>query len=519
MSYKKSNTNGQATMANSEPIVLASDQSPVTVTGPLTDVQIRATALPVSGSVAISTNAEIGTVTETAPATDIASSGLNGRLQRVAQRITSLITALGSPFQAGASIANTAFIANAGTNLNTSALNLEATQALIKAKTDNIPPLGQALAAASIPVVLTAAQIATLTPQINALTDGQLRATPVPVSGTVTANLGTVAGLALDSTVAKDGTDITTPSPAMPAGGVGIRGWLSAIWTKLNASLAVTGTFWQATQPVSLATNTPDVTDRAARLLGVVASVTTITNALPTGTNTIGAVNIAAAQTLATVTAVTAITNALPVGANVIGKTSIDQTTPGTTNLVALTAETTKVIGTVNVSQKQTYQASTIIPLVAAVTINVPFFNIIGSATKTVTVKRIVVSGMTLTAVGYFTINVEKLSTASSAGTSTTLVATALDTNNAAVTAVVKAYTAAPTKGTLVGTLRSWRALWQATTTAAAGITDYYHFDFGDVSGSGGVVLRGVAQELALTFPVVLASAGTLSISVEWTEE
>lgn len=30
----------------------------------------------------------------------------------------------------------------------------------------------------------------------------------------------------------------------------------------------VTGTFWQATQPVSLATNTPDVTDRAARLLG-----------------------------------------------------------------------------------------------------------------------------------------------------------------------------------------------------------------------------------------------------------
>jgi hypothetical protein len=34
-------------------------------------------------------------------------------------------TTLGSPFQAGASIANTAFIANAGTNLNTSALALE----------------------------------------------------------------------------------------------------------------------------------------------------------------------------------------------------------------------------------------------------------------------------------------------------------------------------------------------------------------------------------------------------------
>jgi hypothetical protein len=36
------------------------------------------------------------------------------------------------------------------------------------------------------------------------------------------------------------------------------------------ATQPVSGTFFQATQPVSLATNTPDVTDRAARLLGVV---------------------------------------------------------------------------------------------------------------------------------------------------------------------------------------------------------------------------------------------------------
>lgn len=37
------------------------------------------------------TNTEIGVVTETAPATDTASSGLNGRLQRIAQRLTSLL--------------------------------------------------------------------------------------------------------------------------------------------------------------------------------------------------------------------------------------------------------------------------------------------------------------------------------------------------------------------------------------------------------------------------------------------
>lgn len=36
----------------------------------------------------------IGTLTETAPGTDTASSGLNGRLQRIAQRVTSLIALL-----------------------------------------------------------------------------------------------------------------------------------------------------------------------------------------------------------------------------------------------------------------------------------------------------------------------------------------------------------------------------------------------------------------------------------------
>lgn len=41
-------------------------------------------------------------------------------------------------------------------------------------------------------------------------------------------------------------------------------------------------------------------------------------------------------------------------GSAIIGKVGIDQTTPGTTNLVALTAETTKVIGTINIAAAQT---------------------------------------------------------------------------------------------------------------------------------------------------------------------
>lgn len=49
--------------------------------------------------------------------------------------------------------------------------------------------------------------------------------------------IGYIEGTA-GALLARDGTDITTPT-AMPAGGVGIRGWLSSIWTKLNGILSV----------------------------------------------------------------------------------------------------------------------------------------------------------------------------------------------------------------------------------------------------------------------------------------
>lgn len=62
--------------------------SDVTVVGPLGSGS-AATSVSVTDST--EDVARIGVVTETAPATDTASSGLNGRLQRIAQRLTSLI--------------------------------------------------------------------------------------------------------------------------------------------------------------------------------------------------------------------------------------------------------------------------------------------------------------------------------------------------------------------------------------------------------------------------------------------
>jgi len=219
--------------------------------------------------------------------------------------------------------------ANAGTNLNTSALATEAGNlASIKAKTDNIPALGQALAAASVPVilptatittltppaaitgfstettlgtvhghvdsidtktpalgqalaavsvpvVLTAAQITTLTPPAQGLTDTQLRASAVPVSGTVTVNTGLtdtqLRATAVPVSVA------TIPSHAVTNAGTfavqvtsapttavtnldltTLAGAVSATHMQVDVltapTTAVTGTFYQATQPVSIAT-------------------------------------------------------------------------------------------------------------------------------------------------------------------------------------------------------------------------------------------------------------------------
>jgi hypothetical protein len=67
------------------------------------------------------------------------------------------------------------------------------------------PALGQQLAAASSPVVLTAAQIATLTPQTNALTDAQLRASAVPVSAS---SLPLPTGAATEATLSAINTKV-----------------------------------------------------------------------------------------------------------------------------------------------------------------------------------------------------------------------------------------------------------------------------------------------------------------------
>lgn len=78
---------------------------------------------------------------------------LLGRLKSLEDKIDTLQTELNQKYEGGAITANLGTIADVAT---------QTTLALIKAKTDNIPAQGQALAAGSTPVVLTAAQLTTL---------------------------------------------------------------------------------------------------------------------------------------------------------------------------------------------------------------------------------------------------------------------------------------------------------------------------------------------------------------------
>lgn len=177
-----------------------------------------------------------------------------------------------------------ASISTAGLATSTGQTTGNNTLASIDSKT---AALGQQLAAASTPVVLTAAQLATLTPpaqitgfalaanqQTNAITDAQIRATALPVSGAffqatqpVSGTVSTGLSQPLTDTqlrltpVPVSGTVVTggltdtqiraTPLPISGTVSTGLSQPLTDTQIRATA-LPVSGTFFQATQPVSL---------------------------------------------------------------------------------------------------------------------------------------------------------------------------------------------------------------------------------------------------------------------------
>jgi hypothetical protein len=169
--------------------------------------------------------------------------------------------------------------------------------------------------------------------------------------------------------------------------------------------------------------------------------------------------------------------------------------------------------------EKATYRAATTASVVAAAGAAM-FFVIAGSATKTIRVRRIRVSGDTLTTLAVQSIVLEKWSTAPTGGTATALVAVPNDSADAASTAsLVQVYTAAPTEGTLVGTVGCNRHIHKSSTVVDGASFADVEWCFGTVPETRGLVLRGTAQALSLAFGAAPATAVTLAVEVEWTEE
>jgi|6_EtaG_2_1085325.scaffolds.fasta_scaffold206089_2 hypothetical protein len=126
---------------------------------------------------------------------------------------------------------------------------------------------------------------------------------------------------------------------------------------------------------------------------------------------------------------------------------------------------------------------------------------IAGSATKTIEVVQCIVAKPSVDV----TIELKKTSTVATGGTSAATVATPLDSQNAAATASVRAFSGVPTPGSAVG---SGLMIATECKTTEVIYEDYLR------RGISGVVLRGVAEGFALH----VGAAATVRVTLEWIE-
>lgn len=264
-----------------------------------------------------------------------------------------------------------------------------------------------------------------------------------------------------------------------------------------SGTQAVSGTFWQSTQPVSIASmpSTP------------------VTGTFWQATQPVSGTFWQATQPVSgTVTA-----NAGSGTFNIQSNASVNQTqVNGVAVSVGMGSSDTGTQRLV-LAQEATYSAGTTAKTATAAGTG-PFFSICGSATKTVRIQRISISGTVATAAVYGDIVIKKTSTATSAGTATTLTQAPFDSSSAAGTATnVKYYTALGTAGTSVGVILTATQFFPLTGTVALTPPPFI-YTWRDVDAES-PTLRGTAQCMEANFGTTTTNAPTLSVSVAWTEK
>jgi hypothetical protein len=180
-------------------------------------------------------------------------------------------------------------------------------------------------------------------------------------------------------------------------------------------------------------------------------------------------------------------------------------------NVCSVNAAAQQAVNTEGLKASYSAAINSLVPAAAGAT---DLFTIYGSASKTVRITRISMVG-TATALTDVPVSLIKRSAVNTTGTSTSQTAVPHDSNNAAATGTVLAYTVNPGGlGATVGTVRaSVLAL-----TAATGAPSPTIWDF-TIRNTQGIVLRGVAQGLAINLNSTAITAGSVNIDIEWSEE
>jgi hypothetical protein len=171
-----------------------------------------------------------------------------------------------------------------------------------------------------------------------------------------------------------------------------------------------------------------------------------------------------------------------------------------------------KVFPDESVNIKATYRYSSTGNTLAATPTDV--LTLVGSATTTVRVKRIAVSGLCTGGDSTQNIQLIKRTAANTAGTATSGTVCKHDSSDAAATAVPTLYTANPSSlgaGVQCGCL--------ALNLGAAGSAGTVEWNFANRMDKA-IVLRGVAQCLAINLGGTALAAGTvLNYEMEWEED
>ena len=176
-----------------------------------------------------------------------------------------------------------------------------------------------------------------------------------------------------------------------------------------------------------------------------------------------------------------------------------------------------RVLNAVNTDgQKATYSAS--VSGLASVASATDIFTLTGSATKTIRVTHLEVSGVATTILET-SVRVLIRTTADTGGTNAAATAFPHDQNSPAATASALSYTANPTINDGTNRLvRSQKVLFNLAAPTTASESSRMVLDYGN-RPSQAIVLRGAAQQLAVNLNGVTVAGPSIDISIEWTEE